>query len=156
RCSDDGPRMIARIALMTALMVATAGGFAADARTQVPARTHDEFLASVAKFPFAADPARVDRIRAGVPALQHCMTAAQVVEMLGTPDFSYVAYHEGTRAAPQMTVFTYVLAQQAATERETDQRVIVWMGMPDELRGVSVWGIRGLAGLEGSAGMKCH
>jgi hypothetical protein len=148
--------MIARFA--ASILVAIAGScFAADAATAVHrTRTHDEFVAGVAKFPYAADSARAQRIRVGVPGLQHCMTAAQVVEFLGEPDFSYVAYREGTRNVPEVTVLTYVLAQQAERERETDQRIIVWMGMPDELRAVSVWGVHGLKGLDGSAGMKCH
>jgi hypothetical protein len=119
-------------------------------------RTHDEFIASVGRFPYAAGNARVQKIRVGVPALQYCMSAAQVVEIMGEPDFSYIQYRKGTRDVPAMTVLTYVLAQQAETERETDQRIIVWMGVPDELHGVSAWGIRGLTGLEGSAGLQCH
>ena len=149
--------MVARFATWAALSVVAASSLAADsAAPQRAARTHDEFLASVPKFPYAADSARVQKIRVGVPALQHCMTAAQVAEFLGEPDFSYVTYRQGTRDVPEMRVLTYVLAQHAERERETDQRIVIWMGMPDELRGVSVWGIRGLSGIDGSANLKCH
>jgi len=147
--------MIARFATMAALSVVAASCLAADSTAARPAtRTHDEFVAGVTQFPYAAESARAQRIRVGVQALQHCMTATQVVGFLGEPDFSYIA--KATKSLPEMTVLTYVLAQQSAHERETDQRIIVWIGMPDELRGVSVWGIQGLKGLEGSAGMQCH
>ena len=147
--------MIVRFATLAALFVVAASCLAASSATPRPTdRTHDEFVAGVAQFPYAADSVRSRKIRVGVQALQYCMTTSQVVEFMGEPDFSYVT--GGTKNVPKATVLTYVLAQQAAHERETDQRIIVWIGRPDELLGVSVWGIRGLKGLEASANMKCH
>ena len=154
--------MIGRIGAMAVSIVVTMGCIAASCFAADPAaasprsRTHDEFVANIPAFPYQADATRGQKIRVGVTALQHCMTAAQVVALLGEPDFTYVAFREGTKDVPQMNILTYVLAQQSERERETDQRVIVWMGMPDELRAVSVWGVHGLTGLEGSAGMRCH
>jgi len=131
-------RVVARVALLLSAAGMVAGALASDAYTPP---TSDAFLESIRNYPFVAAAARREKIRTGVPQLTRCMPSPEVRNLIGNPDFGYVAFKSGTNGnVPSKRIWTYVLEKQARAETAPSTQVVVWFDGNGKLQTVTVHG----------------
>ena len=143
----------AGLILLMAIAAMAASVQAADAYTPP---TSDAFVKNIRSYPFVANPARRNKIKAGVPQLKRCMASAEVRKLLADPDFGYIGYKSGSQGkVPAMLIWNYVLEKKAATETEPGSRVVVWFDPNGKLQTVTVHGAPDIEAAVSRVGPKC-
>jgi hypothetical protein len=130
-------RFVTGLVLLLAAAM-TVGVQAADSYTPP---TTDAFVKGIRGYPFVANAARREKLRAGVPKLKKCMPSTEVRGLIGDPDFGHVGYKSGPAGRiPAKILWTYVLEKKAALETEAASRVVIWFDTDSKLQGVTVHG----------------
>lgn len=146
-------RVAARVVLMSIVGMA-AGALAGDGYSPP---TSEQFLNSVRSYPFVANPARRQKIRAGVPQLTRCAPAENVRNLIGNPDFGFVAFKAGTNGTvPAMRIWHYILEKKARAETERASQVVISFDNGGKLRAVTVDGARDIESPMISRAQECR
>jgi hypothetical protein len=144
-------RVAARVVLLS--FTTLAGAWAAD--TYAPP-TSQEFVSSIRGYPFVASAARRARIRAGVAQLTRCAPEEAVRNLIGNPDFGYLAYQAGTHGTvPTSRIWHYILEKKAPTEVEPSSSVVIWFDKGGKLKTVAVHGARDIESTVSRRAQEC-
>jgi hypothetical protein len=119
--------------------------------------SYDTFSRTIRSYPYKAPAAREAQIQKGASTLARCMSKAQVLKQLGSPDFERdLRDPQEPRKSGIASSWTYYLVRKSAQGEESDAQVILWFNTQDKLEAMFLRGVpRPVGGGKGAHLRKC-